>query len=61
MEKRLIDRFTEDFESVLATTTNMEDTFQKAKEKFEKVCGFTPYSNYNSYRAAKYKSKNKFR
>lgn len=61
MEKRLIDRFTEDFESEKDDKSTMEETFQRAKEKFEKVCGFTPYSNANSYRAAKYQSKNKFR
>ena len=61
MEKRLIDRFTEDFESELDGKSSMEETFQRAIKKFELVCGFTPYSNAESYRVAKYKAKNKFR
>lgn len=61
MERRLIDRFTQDFESELDGKSPMEETFTRAKKKFEDVCGFTPYRSYDSYRAAKYKSKNKFR
>jgi len=61
MEKRLIDRFTEDFESELSNTSNSAETFERAKKKFEDVCGFTPYRNYSSYRVAKYRDKNRLR
>lgn len=59
MEKRLIDRFTEDFESSLSNEISREESFQKAKEKFEKQCGFTPYRSYSSYKSAKYQDRRK--
>lgn len=61
MEKRLIDRFTEDFESELSNGISREETFNRARKKFEDVCGFTPYRNLKSYNASRYKSKNRFR
>ncbi len=60
-ERRLIDRFSEDFESNLSNEISREETFIRAKEKFENECGFTPYRNYKSFKSARTQSKNKFR
>jgi len=57
----MIDRFNEDFESELSNTSSREETFERAKSKFESVCGFTPYRNYGSFRRAKYQARNRFR
>lgn len=53
MGKRLIDRFSEDFDKHLSNNLTREETFRKAKEDFEKVCGFTPYVDYRSFRCAR--------
>lgn len=59
MNKRLIDRFTDEFEKHLSNERTRAETFEKAREEFEKVCGFTPYSNLNSFRAAKRQDRKK--
>lgn len=59
MEKRLIDRFAQDFDSSLAPEITREESFSKAKKKFEEVCGFTAYSNYNSFKSARYQDRRK--
>lgn len=61
MEKRLIDRFSADFDKNLKDSKNMQEVFNKAKKDFENVCGFTPYSNYQSYSAARSRDKRKRR
>lgn len=59
MEKRLIDRFTEDFESCISENSSREESFLKAKQKFEKECGFTPYRSWRSYSAARSQDRKK--
>lgn len=61
MEKRLIDRFTEDFEKELSPDLPREESFKRAKERFEKVCGFTPYRSWNSYASARIQDRRKRR
>ena len=61
MEKRLIDRFTEDYDRNLSLNLSREETFKRAKDDFESVCGFTAYANSSSYRAAKYQDRKKRR
>jgi len=58
MSKRLIDRFTEDFERHLSGNSH-EQAFEKAKTDFENACGFTPYSNLNSYQASRSQDRKK--
>jgi hypothetical protein len=53
MGKRLIDRFSQDFDRHLSNNITREETFKRAKEDFESACGFTAYSNYQSYRTAR--------
>jgi len=49
MEKTLLQRFTEDFEKNLSNERSRQETFDKAVEDFEQVCGFVPYAHYTSY------------
>lgn len=53
MGRRLIDRFTDDFERNLPVSRNKRECFEKALKEFEQKCDFTPYSSYESYKAAK--------
>ena len=57
----MIDRFTQDFEQNLSMEITREETFNRAKKKFEETCGFTPYRSYRSYQAARSRDKRKFR
>lgn len=59
MDKRMIDRFTEDFEKCLTPDESLTSIFDRAKKKFEAECGFTPYSSYRSYSTARRQDKNK--
>ena len=59
MEKRLIDRFSEDFDQNLSNEISREETFNRAKKQFESKCGFTPYRSYNSYKAARSRDRRK--
>lgn len=60
-EKRMIDRFTQDFEQSLSENVTREESFQRAKKKFEETCGFTAYRNYKSYKAARSQDRRKFK
>lgn len=59
MQTRMIDRFSRDFDENKSDELTPEQTFEKAVKKFEETCGFTPYSNYQSYRVAKYQDRRK--
>jgi len=61
MNKRLIDRFTEDYERNLSNNCTRIQSFENAKKDFERVCGFTPYTTYNSYKSAKCQDRNKMK
>jgi len=52
VERSMLDRFTHDFNSELSNEITREETFERAKKRFEDVCGFTPYRSYRSYRTA---------
>ena len=45
----MLERFTQDFERNLSNDRSRVETFEKASEDFEKVCGFVPYAHYRSY------------
>jgi len=49
MDKTLLERFTVDFEKNLSNNLSRVETFEKATEDFQKVCGFIPYAHYKSY------------
>jgi hypothetical protein len=61
MERRLIDSFGDYFDRYASPEITRKETFTRAKSEFEKVCGFTPYSNYESYKSARTQSRRKFR
>lgn len=57
--KRLIDRFTDEFDKHLKSGEPHEVVFEKAIKDFEVTCGFTPYSSLNSYRTTKNRKRKK--
>lgn len=59
MNKRLIDRFTEEFEKHLSNDLTPVQTFEKAKDEFERVCGFTPYINFGSFKSSRWQDRKK--
>ena len=60
MQKRMIDRFCQDFDEARTQGLPPTETFEIAIKRFEEVCGFTPYSNIKSYRAAKWQDTRKY-
>lgn len=57
----MIDRFTDDFERSLSNEISREESFTLAKKRFEDVCGFTPYTNYRSYKSSRSRDRRKVR
>lgn len=53
MQTRMIDRFSRDFDESKTENLSPAEVFEVAVRKFEEKCEFRPYSNYNSYRAAR--------
>ena len=44
-----------------AACTDISQTFEKAKEEFERVCGFTPYINFGSFKSSRWQDRKKQR